>query len=72
MSSDESRLRQQQQGLEQSWAEARQAAALREEAERSLQQVQTRLEESRVDLETLRSELLAQQELSQRGEAAQP
>ncbi|TKS83479.1 Coiled-coil alpha-helical rod protein 1 [Collichthys lucidus] len=62
----ESTLRQQQQQLEQSWVEVRQAVAGREEAEQSLQQIQAQLEESRVNLEELRSELLSQQEHSER------
>ncbi|TMS14195.1 Coiled-coil alpha-helical rod protein 1 [Larimichthys crocea] len=62
----ESTLRQQQQQLEQSWVEVRQAVAGREEAEQSLQQIQAQLEESRVNLEKLRSELLSQQEHSER------
>lgn len=49
--------------------EVRQAVAGREEAEQSLQQIQAQLEESRVNLEKLRSELLSQQEHSERGEA---
>lgn len=50
--------------------EVRQAAAGREEAEQSLQQIQAQLEESKYNLEKLRSELLSQQEHSERGEAA--
>lgn len=69
-SSDESKLRWQQQQLEQSRAEVRQALAGGAEAERSLQQIQAQLEESKVNLEELRSELLSQQEHSERGEAA--
>ncbi|KAM8897350.1 coiled-coil alpha-helical rod protein 1 isoform 3-T3 [Spinachia spinachia] len=65
-SSDESKLRRQQQQLEQSWAEVRQALAGGAEAERSLQQIQAQLEESKVDLEELRCELLNQQERSER------
>lgn len=68
--SDESKLRRQQQDLEQSWMEVRQAVAGREVAEQSLQQIQAQLEESKVNLENLRSELLIQQEQSERGEAA--
>lgn len=65
-SSDESRLRQQQQALELSRAEVRQAVAGREEAE----QIQAQLEESKVNLEKLGAELLSQQEHSECGEAA--
>ncbi|XP_041808504.1 coiled-coil alpha-helical rod protein 1 [Chelmon rostratus] len=61
----ESKLRQQQQELEQSWMEVRQAVAGREEADESLQQIQAQLEESKVNLEKLRSELLSQQEHSE-------
>lgn len=69
-SSDESKLRQQQQDLEQSWVEVRQAVAGREEAEQSLQQIQAQLEESKVNLEKLCSELLVQQEHSEQGKVA--
>lgn len=69
-SSDESKLRQQQQELEQSWVEVRRAVAGREEAEQSLQQIQAQLEESKVNREEHSSELLSQQEHSERGEAA--
>ncbi|KAF1378733.1 hypothetical protein PFLUV_G00193580 [Perca fluviatilis] len=63
----ESKLRlQQQQALEQNWVEVRQAVAGREEAEQSLQQVQAQLEESKVNLEKLRSVLHSQQEHSER------
>ncbi|TDH04819.1 hypothetical protein EPR50_G00136380 [Perca flavescens] len=63
----ESKLRQQQQqALEQNWVEVRQAVAGREEAEQSLQQVQAQLEESKVNLEKLRSVLRSQQEHSER------
>ncbi|XP_030010956.1 coiled-coil alpha-helical rod protein 1 isoform X2 [Sphaeramia orbicularis] len=61
----ESRTMQQQQELEQSWMEVRQAVAGREEAQQSLQQIQAQLEESRVNLEKLRSELFSQQEHSE-------
>ncbi|XP_035033633.1 coiled-coil alpha-helical rod protein 1 [Hippoglossus stenolepis] len=61
----ESKRRQQQQELEQSWTEVRQAAAGREEAERSLQHSQAQLEECKGNLEKLRSELLTQQEHSE-------
>ncbi|KAM9348605.1 coiled-coil alpha-helical rod protein 1 [Symphorus nematophorus] len=62
----ESRLRQQQQEMEQSWVEVRQAVAGREEAVQSLQQIQAQLEQSKINLEKLRSELLSQQEHSER------
>ncbi|TNN88671.1 Coiled-coil alpha-helical rod protein 1 [Liparis tanakae] len=62
----ESTLRRQQLALEQSCVEVRQALAGREEAERSLQQIQTQLDESKVDLEKLGSELLSQQEHGER------
>lgn len=62
----ESTLRRQQLALEQSCVEVRQALAGREEAEQRLQQIQTQLDESKVDLEKLRSELLSQQEHSER------
>lgn len=62
----ESKLRQQQVELEQSWMEVRQAVAGREEANQSLQQIQAQLEESKVNVEKLRSELLSQQEHSER------
>lgn len=68
-SSDEIKLMQQQQELEQSWLEVRRAVASREEAEQRRQQVQAQLEESRINLEELSSELLNQQERSKRGEA---
>lgn len=42
----------------------------REEAEQSLQQIQAELQESKVNLEKLCSELLIQQEHSERGEVA--
>ncbi|XP_029303254.1 coiled-coil alpha-helical rod protein 1 isoform X2 [Cottoperca gobio] len=61
----ESKLRRQEQkALEQNWMEVRQAVAGREEAEQSLQQIQAQLEESKVNLEKLHSELLSQQEHS--------
>lgn len=69
-STDEGSLKQQQQELEQSWAEVQQAVAGREEAEQRLQQIQAQLEESRVNLEEVSSELCHQQERSERGEAA--
>ncbi|KAG7516663.1 coiled-coil alpha-helical rod protein 1 [Solea senegalensis] len=61
----ESKWRRQQQELEQSWAEVRQAAAEKDKAEHSLQHIQAQLEESKVNLEKLRSELLIQQEHSE-------
>nr|XP_046266739.1 coiled-coil alpha-helical rod protein 1 [Scatophagus argus] len=61
----ESKLRQQQQKLEQSLMEVRQAVVGREEAEQSLQQIQAQLDESNVNLEKVRSELLRQQEHSE-------
>lgn len=57
-SSDESKCRQQQQDLEQSWTD-------RQKAEQSLQQIQARLEESEVSVEKLGSELILQQEQSE-------
>lgn len=65
----ESKLRRQQQDLEQSRAEVREAVVGREEAQQSLQQSQTQLEESKANLEQLHSQLLSQQELSEQGEA---
>ncbi|XP_054482193.1 coiled-coil alpha-helical rod protein 1 [Anoplopoma fimbria] len=62
----ESKLRQQQLALEQSSLEVRQALAGRDEAEQSLHQIQAQLEESKVNLEKLHSELLSQQEHSER------
>ncbi|XP_032389850.1 coiled-coil alpha-helical rod protein 1 isoform X2 [Etheostoma spectabile] len=63
----ESQLRlQQQQAMEQSRVEVRQAVAGREEAEQSLQQIQAQLEEGKVNLEKLHSVLLSQQEHSER------
>ncbi|XP_070773896.1 coiled-coil alpha-helical rod protein 1 [Enoplosus armatus] len=62
----ESKLSQQQQELEQSWMEVRQAVAGREEAEQSLQQIQAQLEETKVNMEKLCSQLLSQQEHSKR------
>lgn len=69
-SPDESKLRQQQQDLEQSCTDVRLAVAGREAAEQSLQQVQAQLDESKVDLDKLCAELLIQQERSERGKAA--
>lgn len=68
-SSDEAKLRQQQQEVEQSWVEVRQAVAGREEAELTLQEVQAQLQESKVKVEELSSELLSQLERGERGEA---
>ncbi|KAK2828484.1 hypothetical protein Q5P01_019518 [Channa striata] len=62
----ESKLRRQQQDLEQSWVEAWHAVAGRKEAEQSLQQIQGQLEQCKVNLEKLSSELLIQQEHSER------
>ncbi|XP_041656623.1 coiled-coil alpha-helical rod protein 1 isoform X2 [Cheilinus undulatus] len=62
----EGKVEQQQQELEQSWMEACQAVSGREEAERKLQEIQAQLKESEINLETLRSELLSQQEHSER------
>ncbi|XP_026185221.1 coiled-coil alpha-helical rod protein 1 [Mastacembelus armatus] len=62
----ESKLKQQQQELEQRSMEVQQAVAGREEMEQSLHQVQAQLEESKVNLEKLCSELLIQQEHSER------
>lgn len=68
--SDESKLRHQQQELEQSWVEVRRAAAGREQAEHNLQLIQAQLGECRVNLEEVSRELLHQQERSDRGECA--
>lgn len=68
--SDESKLKKQQQELEQSWAELQQAVAGREEDQHNLQQTLAQLEESKVNLEKLDSELLSQKEHSEQGEAA--
>ncbi|XP_040929675.2 coiled-coil alpha-helical rod protein 1 isoform X2 [Betta splendens] len=62
----EGKLKQQQQDLEQRCMEVRLAVAGREAAEQGLQQVQAQLEESRVNLEKLCTELLIQQEQSER------
>ncbi|XP_034034574.1 coiled-coil alpha-helical rod protein 1-like [Thalassophryne amazonica] len=62
----ENKFRQQQKELEQSWMEVQQAAAGRDESRRILQQSQEQLEESKVMLEKLHSELLSQQENSER------
>lgn len=69
-STDEGSLKQQQRELEQSWAEVRQAVAGREETEQRLQQIQAQLEESRVNLKEVSSELCRQQERSEHGESA--
>ncbi|XP_069581638.1 coiled-coil alpha-helical rod protein 1 isoform X2 [Brachyistius frenatus] len=61
----ESKARKQQQELEQSWLEVRQTVAGREKAEETLQQIQAQLEETKVDLEKIRCELLSQQEHSE-------
>ncbi|XP_069002796.1 coiled-coil alpha-helical rod protein 1 isoform X2 [Embiotoca jacksoni] len=61
----ESKARKQQQELEQSWLEVRQTVAGREKAEETLQQIQAQLEETEVDLEKIRCELLSQQEHSE-------
>lgn len=68
-SPDESKLGHRQQELEQSQVEVRRAVAGRDEAEHNLQLMQTHLEECRVNLEEVSSELLRQQERSDRGEA---
>lgn len=60
----ESKVRQQQQELEQSWVEVQQAVDGREEAEQNLQQIQAQLEDTKVTLEKARCELLSQQEHS--------
>ncbi|XP_029374587.1 coiled-coil alpha-helical rod protein 1 [Echeneis naucrates] len=62
----ESKQRQQKKELEESLVEVRQAVAGREKAEQSLQQIQAQLEETKVNLEKLCSELLVQQEHSER------
>ncbi|XP_056141426.1 coiled-coil alpha-helical rod protein 1 [Lampris incognitus] len=61
----DSKLRQQQQELEQSRLEVCEAVCSRAEAQQRLQQAQTQLE-SKVNLEQLHSELLSQQEHSER------
>ncbi|XP_047462175.1 coiled-coil alpha-helical rod protein 1 [Mugil cephalus] len=66
----ESKVRLQQQELEQRWVEVQQAVAGREEAEESLKQIQAQLEDSKVNLEKLHCELLSLQERSEKGEAA--
>lgn len=67
-SPDESKLRHRQQQLEQSWVEVRRAVAGRDEAEHNLQLTRAHLGECRANLEDLSSELLRQQERSDRGE----
>lgn len=67
---DESKFKQQQQDLEHSCMEVRLAVAAKEQAERSLQEIQAQLEESNASLERLRCELLRQQEQSEQGEVA--
>lgn len=67
-SPDESRLGRRQQELEQRRAEVRRAVAGRDEAEHNLQLTQAHLGECRVHLEEVSSELLRQQERSDRGE----
>ncbi|XP_074529279.1 coiled-coil alpha-helical rod protein 1 [Halichoeres trimaculatus] len=62
----ESKVQQQQKELEQSWTETHQAVAGREETEQNLLELQAQLKETEVNLETLRSELLSQQEHSER------
>ncbi|XP_060911466.1 coiled-coil alpha-helical rod protein 1 [Labrus mixtus] len=62
----EGKVHQQQQELEQSWMEVRQAVAGRQEAEENLQEIQAQLKESEINLEKLRFELLNQQEHSER------
>ncbi|XP_063342238.1 coiled-coil alpha-helical rod protein 1 isoform X3 [Pelmatolapia mariae] len=61
----ESKVRLQQQELEQSWVELEQAVVGREEAEQNLQQIQAQLEDTKVTLERVRCELLSQQEQSE-------
>uniref|UniRef100_UPI0037E7D71B coiled-coil alpha-helical rod protein 1 n=1 Tax=Semicossyphus pulcher TaxID=241346 RepID=UPI0037E7D71B len=62
----ESKVKEQQNELQQSWMEVRQAVAGREEAEQNLQEIQAKLEEGEVNLEKLGSELLSQQEHGER------
>lgn len=68
--SDESKVKHQQQELEQSWEEVRRAAAGRQQAERDLRLIQAQLGECRVSLEERSRELFHQQERSDRGECA--
>lgn len=69
-STDESKVRQQQQELEQSWVQVQQAVAGREQAEQNLQQIQAQLEDTEVTLERARCQLLSQQEHSEQSKAA--
>ncbi|XP_072231355.1 coiled-coil alpha-helical rod protein 1 [Leuresthes tenuis] len=61
----ESKVRQQQQEMEQGCVAVKLAVAGKEKAEENLQQIQAQLEESNVSLERLRCELLRQQEHSE-------
>ena len=65
---DESKVRQQQQEMEQGCVAVKLAVAGKEKAEENSQQIQAQLEESNVSLERLRCELLRQQEHSEQGE----
>lgn len=67
--SDESKLRRQQQELEQSWVEVRRAAAGGEQAEHDLRLVQAQLGECRVSLEEVSRDLLHQKEHGERSES---
>ncbi|XP_038152504.1 coiled-coil alpha-helical rod protein 1 isoform X1 [Cyprinodon tularosa] len=60
----ESKVRQLQQDLEHSCAQVRLAVASKEQAEQSLQEIQAQLEEKNASMESLRCELLRQQEQS--------
>ncbi|KAM9788552.1 coiled-coil alpha-helical rod protein 1 [Neosynchiropus ocellatus] len=62
----EGQLRQQQGELEESRTGVREATAAHEEDRRRLQLLQTQLEMSKLDLEKLHSELISQQEASER------
>uniref|UniRef100_A0A8C6U2Z5 Coiled-coil alpha-helical rod protein 1 n=1 Tax=Neogobius melanostomus TaxID=47308 RepID=A0A8C6U2Z5_9GOBI len=62
----EGRLMQKQQRLEQSVLDVQEAVTVREEAQRSLELLQDQLQQAEVKLEQLSSELLSQQESSQR------
>ncbi|KAM3869308.1 coiled-coil alpha-helical rod protein 1 [Diretmus argenteus] len=66
----ESKLRKQQQELEQSRVALHEAVASREEAQQRLQQNQNQLEESKVTVERLRSQMLSQQEQSEQALSA--
>ena len=68
--SDESKVRHQQQELEQSWVQVRGAAAGREQAEHNLRLIQAQLAECRVSLEDVSRRLLHQQERGERSECA--